>query len=83
MGRKEPVVGGLQWGCLGDGNDPCLLGEICSGGSRSRRSLGSGDETESQWAKRNRLFAGSGGSFSPRKIVFLVTIWVICSTRSK
>jgi hypothetical protein len=61
MGGKEPVVGGLEWGCPGGGNDPCLLGEICSGGSQSRRSPGSGDETEGQWAERNRLLVGSSG----------------------
>lgn len=61
MSGKEPVVGGLKWGCPGGGNDPCLLVEICGGGSRSRRSPGSSDETEGQWAKRNQLFVGSGG----------------------
>jgi hypothetical protein len=48
-------------GFPGDGNDPCLLGEICGGGSRSWRSPGSSDKMESQWEKRNRLFVGSSG----------------------
>jgi hypothetical protein len=69
MDEKESVVCGLQWGCLGGGNDPCLLGEICDGGSRSQRSPGSGDETEGQWAERNQLLVGSSGGARAAELI--------------
>jgi hypothetical protein len=55
----------------GGGTDPCLLGEICGGGtggggSRSRRSPGAATKPrgKGEKPKRDSLFAGSCGSCS-------------------